>query len=66
VISRVGRVGRTRAAVEPGLSRLEQKRRRVTWRRRCASVEIPTVKQQRSVLTPIKDTSRCQLLDSDC
>jgi hypothetical protein len=38
-------VSRTGAEDEPGLSRPEQKRRRVTWGRRCASVEIPVVKQ---------------------
>jgi hypothetical protein len=40
----VNRVSRTRARPEPGLSRAERKRRRVTWGRRCASVEIPVVK----------------------
>jgi hypothetical protein len=44
-VSRVSRVSRTGAEVEPGLSRPEQKRRRVTWGKWCASVEIPVVKQ---------------------
>ena len=38
-------VSRTGAGVEPGLSRPEQKRRRVTWGKRCASVEVPVVLQ---------------------
>jgi hypothetical protein len=42
-VSRVSRVSRTGAEVEPGLSRAEQKRRRVTWGKRCASVEVPVV-----------------------
>ena len=42
---RHGAVSRTGAEVEPGLSRPEQKRRRVTRGRRWASVEIPVVKQ---------------------
>jgi hypothetical protein len=41
----VSRVSRTGAEVEPGLSRAEQKRRRVTWGKRCASVEVPVVLQ---------------------
>ena len=40
-VSRVSRVSRTGAEVEPGLSWPDQKRRRVTWGNRCASVEIP-------------------------
>jgi hypothetical protein len=42
----VSRVSRTGAEVEPGLSRPEQKRRRVTWGKRYASVEVPVVLQQ--------------------
>jgi len=38
-------MSRTGAEVEPGLNQPEQKRRRVTWGRRWASIEIPTVKQ---------------------
>jgi hypothetical protein len=41
----VSRVSRTGAEVEPGLSGPEQKRRRVTWGKRCASVEVPVVLQ---------------------
>jgi hypothetical protein len=48
--SRVSRVGRTGAEVEPGLSRPKQKRRRVTWGRRCASVEIPVVEHLLQIL----------------
>ena len=36
-------MSRTGAEVELGLSRPEQKRRRVTWGRKCTSVEIPVV-----------------------
>jgi hypothetical protein len=36
-------VSRTGAEVDPGLRRPEQKRRRVTWRKRCAIVEVPAV-----------------------
>jgi hypothetical protein len=38
-------VSRTGGEVEPGLSRAEQKRRRVTWGKRCARVEVPVVLQ---------------------
>ena len=44
-VSKVSRVSRTGAEVEPGLSWSEQKRRGVTWGKRWASVEIPVVKQ---------------------
>jgi hypothetical protein len=40
----MSRVSRTGVEVEPGLSRPKQKRRRVTWGRRCTSVEILVVK----------------------
>jgi hypothetical protein len=49
-VSRLSRVSRTRAEVEPGLRELEwpeQKRRGVTCVRREASVEIPVVKTRR-------------------
>jgi hypothetical protein len=60
----VSRVSRTRAEVEPGLSRPEQKRRRVTWGRRCARVEVPVVLQEIYTYR-MKVSERGLFLDAD-